>query len=196
MNACIKALFSTLLLITLSACASRLDYESPSAVDLNGVWLLDSSASQEVVFSAARSSRGSRGEKGKGKPGGGKRGGERGSKPGGDDDRLASGRGGRSIKKGDSAVAVEMKIEHVSDSMGILYQSGNYRDIDWGVVEKRGAKITAGWDDESLVVKTQRQRGTVIETYTLSADNSSLSVLFEVDGGEYIRVYRRQKDEQ
>jgi len=109
---------------------------------------------------------------------------------------LASGRGDRSIKKGDSAVAVEMKIEHVSDSMGILYQSGNYRDIDWGVVEKRGAKITAGWDDESLVVKTQRQRGTVIETYTLSADNNSLSVLFEVDGGEYIRVYRRQKDEQ
>ena len=178
-------------LLVLSACATRLDYASPLDVDLSGTWLLDSSASQEVIFSSGASNKAGRGEKGKRKSDG-KRGGRR---PDGNGDRADSERASRGSKKADSTVATEMKIDHVSDSMGIMYQSGSYRDIDWGVVEKRGSTIIAGWQDGELIVKTKGQRGTITETYTLSANGNTLSVLFEVSGGEYVRVYQRQIDQ-
>jgi len=139
---------------------------------LVGTWLLNSSASQEVIFSSSASNKAGRGEKGKRKPDG-KRGGRRSD---GNGDRADSERASRGSKS-------------------IMYQSGSYRDIDWGVVEKRGSTITAGWQDGELIVKTKGQRDTITETYTLSANGNTLSVLFEVSGGEYVRVYQRQIDQ-
>lgn len=170
------------------ACAS-LDYESPSTVNLSGKWIIDSTLSQGVIFpSNNASTRGQKkGNKTGGPPPGGGRGGQ-GKRP--DTEENSSDGGGRGPQKPDAAIATEMTIEHSGNSMGVLYQSGNYRDVDWGVTEMRNRTVTAGWQDNSLVIKTKGRRETITETYQLAEKGEVLTVLFDVGGEQYTRVYR------
>ena len=177
-------------LCIMTACAT-LKYESPEQVDLSGSWVLDPDHSQEVVFASnnrANKPRGGGGE-GKGRRGGGGR-----EKQG--QDKRSSNEDGetaqRSKPKGkpEAAIATEMTIQQASDSMGIMYKSGYYRDIEWGKTEQRRQKTTAGWDDDSLVIKTEGGRRKITETYSFNEAGDRLIVLFEVDGNKYYRIYQ------
>lgn len=179
----VRNFIAVLFSVSLSACAS-LAYKSPESINLSGEWVLDPAVSQTVIFSRHkakhRAQRGSNGDRdGQGKPKG-----RRKASSNTDD-------GGAFQRKSDATVATHMTIEHVSDSMGVLYQSGYYRDIDWGVTEGLRGTVTAGWRDDSLVVKTKGPRRTVTEVYRLVENNTVLIIEFDVDGKTYKRVYRR-----
>ena len=185
----IKRLFLLVMLVSLVACAS-FDLESPSNVDLNGHWVLDSAVSHVVIFPLAHSAK--QGPKGDGRGDGPRGGGDRGGpgKRGGEGSNNENGR--QRFQKPESATATEMTIELVSDSMGVLYKSGNYRDVDWGVKEIRNRTISAGWKGDLLIIKTKGGTGTITETYQLSENSTVLTVQFTVDGNQYNRIYRRQ----
>lgn len=173
----------------LTACAT-LKYESPEEVDLSGSWVLDPAHSQEVVFSNnSRAKKPKGGGEGKGRRGGGGGTAKRG--PRDDDERSSNQDGERSKPKGkpEAAIATEMTIQQASDSMGIMYKSGHYRDVEWGKTEQRKQTTTAGWQEDSLVIKTEGGRSTMTETYSFNEAGDRLIVLFEVNGNKYYRIY-------
>jgi hypothetical protein len=185
-----RILFSILITIGLVGCATSLDYSSPTTVDLTGTWVLDQKLSQVVIFPVAKSNDKRARPKGGGREGKQKRGR---SKPGsetpnkGSDDRPKLNR--------DAALATEMKIEQSIDSMGVMYQNGNYREVNWGKTERRKLTITAGWKGEALAIKSKGGRITLSELYTLEKSLDVLTIKFEVDDNEYSRIYKRKNPE-
>lgn len=179
----------------LTSCATTLDYDSPTTVDLTGTWVLDSELSQVVIFPVTKAS-GKRARP----QGGGRDGKQRGgrSKPDGQErpDRSSENGGtDRPKPNRDAALATEMIIEQAVDSMGVMYQNGKYREVDWGEVERRAITITAGWADETLIIKSKDSRTTLSEFYTLNESRDVLTIKFDVADDEYVRIYNLKKPE-
>jgi len=91
--------------------------------------------------------------------------------------------------------AKSMVIEQNADSMGIRYDTGVYRDVSWGE-RKRGLwKVSAGWFEGNLVIRSNAADTKGRETYRLSRDGRTLAVLVETnsDGEKLIaeRVFER-----
>ena len=91
--------------------------------------------------------------------------------------------------------ATSMVIEQDSDSMGIRYDTGPYRDVSWGE-RKRGLwKVSAGWRDGDLVIRSKASDATGRETFQLSENGRTLVVWVEAssDGEKLIaqRVFER-----
>lgn len=192
-------------LLVLSACASRLALQPPESVNLSGTWVLNEELSQDVIVMPMRQSGGFPGGGG-GFPGGGQRpsgappggagGGGGGRPPGG-----GRGGGGSVIpQKSPAMTATEMTIEQDENSMGFAYPNEMYRDVDWGEKEVRGAEVTAGWDDETLVIKTKRGRFTFTETYLLEPEGKVLTqtVALKTPRGsqEFVRIFELQEGEK
>lgn len=194
MDNSMNRLLLLVMLNNLVACAT-FDLEPPSNVNLEGDWVLDSTLSQAVIFPPANIR--SHGQKG-GAKGGGPRGGggDRGGsgKRGSEESPPSNNQSDQSpIHKHESATATQMTIDFASDSMGVMYKAGNYREIEWGKTKIRNRTINAGWQDDLLVIKMKGRNGTITEIYQLSENSNVLTLQFIVDGNQYKRVYRRQK---
>jgi len=179
------------LYVSIGACATRLDYNSPKSEDLSGQWVLNAEQSQEIILRPAKhasvSSKGERrGERSRGgRPQGAKTSQTKGQKALVADLRIRP-------TKPDSMTATEMAIEQVQDSMGIRYASDKYRDVDWGKKEYRGVTTVAGWEGDTLQINTKGKRLSFSESYQLNKTGDVLSIFFKVSGEQYRRVYTKQ----
>ena len=91
--------------------------------------------------------------------------------------------------------AKSMVIEQDSDSMGIRYDTGVYRDVSWGE-RKRGLwEVSAGWFEGDLVILSGATDATGRETFRLSGNGQTLVVAVEANSdGEKLfaeRVFER-----
>lgn len=181
----------------LAACTT-LSYSSPDSIDLSGSWLVDESLSERVIMRVPRDAK-QRGDR-SGRRGDGRK---TGTRPEGGGMRRSEGGGAPSRYDIDDYTAAqvltpaaanssEMVIEHVPESMGIRYQSGKYRDIDWGKTTQGSRKMTAGWQGSNLIIETQGQRGAITEMYRLNDAGTTLTITYMIDGNTYVRVYHRQ----
>ena len=90
-----------------------------------------------------------------------------------------------------------MLIEQSSDSVGIEYDGGVYRDLSWGV-RKRGLwEVNAGWqEDGQLLVLSEAPDAKARETFGLDPTGTRLVVQIEIsaDGQalELVRTFTRQ----
>ncbi len=172
----------------ISACATRLDQVSPANTDLSGTWLLDKNASQTVGIPSIRSFGNASGMGGAGGAGG-MGGGER------EGNAVPTFSGGISLTP--AMKAVEMTIEQNHDSMGIAYPNEIYRDIDWGKKEFFRETVSAGWQEDLLIVKSTSDEMTLTETYQLNSSKNiiSLTLLIKNQRGtnEFVRVFNLQK---
>ena len=66
------------------------------------------------------------------------------------------------------------------------------RDSDWGKTEQGRRKMTAGWQGQHLIIETSGRRGAITETFSLNEARNVLTITYEVNGKEFVRVYRRQ----
>ena len=129
-------------------------------------------------------------------PGGG--GGGRGMPGGRGSGRGGAGNGGASGMPRMTPVMTdeEMTIEQNDDSMGVAYPDGRYRDVSWGKREKEGVKTEAGWDEETLVIRSEAEHMDVKESYVLGAsgDRSTLELIVKGPMGkrEFTRVFIRE----
>lgn len=180
---------STLLCVGLSACASKLEYQSPEQVNLSGDWVLNKELSQEVIL--PRPQRGSKRSKPKNGGDGRARGGKQSRNQG--SGNLANGR--QSLHKPDAMTSAEISIEQSIESMGVRYDNNNYRDIDWGKIEYRNTTTIAGWQDETLRINVNGARLSYSEIYQLDSTSEVLTVTFKVGGDEYLRIYNKKSAE-
>lgn len=187
-------LFPTALL----AACTTLNFSSPQSVDLSGTWVVDETLSQRVMMRPPRDEARGRGKRGGGRgpgmpPGNGAKPGGPSGGPGGSfdvDDYTAS-----QVLTPAAANSNTLVVEHVPESMGIRYQNGKYRDIDWGKTERGRLDMLAGWQDQHLIVKTKGRRGTITETFSLNASGDTLTIVYGVNDNEFTRVYRLQSDD-
>jgi len=158
----------------LTAC-SHLETASPLGVDLSGVWQLDPRRS-DVPPPPPR--------------------------PHESDDASIGGEGGPRFGGPAPLLpmvsATRMTIAQDRDSMGIDYPNQPYRDVKWGE-QKRGLYvIDAGWDRDRLIVQTKSQPMTVRETYSLSDNGNTLTLLIDLSakrGDHHLtRVFTRVTD--
>jgi len=152
----LRAALTTIAFAALTACG-HLETVSPSGVDLSGTWQLDARHSDAPP--PPPRPRESEDER---------RGGEGGPRFGGPAPLLPM------------VSANRMTIAQDRDSMGIDYPNQPYRDVKWGE-QKRGLYvIDAGWDHDRLIVETKSQPMTIRETYSLSDDGNTLTLLIDL----------------
>ena len=178
-----------LVCLYISACATVLDYDSPKTVNLSGTWVLVPDQSQEIILARPK----------------------RASKPsvanriGGDSDRSDRTGGARAQssrvprelaaqnrvrpEKPDAMTATKMTIDQSQDSMGVRYANGKYRDVDWGKTEYRGITTKAGWEKDTLQIITKSEKLNYSENYRLDQSGKLLTIVFEVAGDEFRRLY-------
>lgn len=184
----LKIIFSVCCLILIASCASRLNTVSPDSVDLSGVWLLDQAKSQTVILGGQFNNATSRAMAGTGMGSAGAVDSTSAPNP------IGFG-GGPQLTR--AMKATEMAIEQNHDSMGIDYPNEQYRDIDWGEKEFYRETVTAGWRDNTLIVKSVGRQMIVTETYQLNAtrDVLTLTLLIKDQRGknEFVRIFNLQK---
>ena len=196
----VSKLFSLLLLLTVSACASnpRLSYVSPTAINLSGDWVLNEPLSQTVVMFPAKRKPTSNGAQPAGRADNG-----RSSNPVVRPERRAPGLENEAspvVRKPAAMVASAMKIEQGADGMGIAYPKHTYRDVDWGSKETRDETIWSGWAaDNALVIQTNSDQQKFREAYRLDASGKTLTITFTVNSfkGEqdFVRVFQKKGSE-
>lgn len=91
--------------------------------------------------------------------------------------------------------AKSMVIEQDSDSMGISYDNGVYRDVSWGERRRGLWKVSAGWFEGDLVILSKASDATGRETFQLSENGQTLvvAVVANSDGEKLTaqRVFER-----
>jgi hypothetical protein len=113
--------------------------------------------------------------------------------------RLRSRGGMLAFVTGDFPVlrANEMRIEQSRDSMGIRYDGGDYRDVSWGIRERRLWEVRAGWHEGRLIILSTADDAQARETLTLSEDRQQLEVEVRIDSSgndvHVTRVFRRSE---
>ena len=103
---------------------------------------------------------------------------------------ILAGGGRRKIEKPLAMMATEMTIEMSDDSMGVRYENGKYRDVNWGEDDYRGVKTVAGWQGDILLIDIKGSKQKYSESYKLANGGEELLVSFKVDGEEYVRLYQ------
>ena len=90
--------------------------------------------------------------------------------------------------------AERMFIELNDDSMGLHYYPGVYRDVSWGERQRGLWEVRAGWLDGDLLIESKANDLFVVERFSLSGNQLSVTVAIEADGEtrEYVRVYGRR----
>jgi len=76
--------------------------------------------------------------------------------------------------------ATHMTIAQDHDSMGIDYPNQPYRDVKWGTQKRELYVVDAGWDHDMLIIETKSQPMTIRETYSLSPDRSTLTLVIDL----------------
>ena len=173
------SLMAVLLACVLTACTSTpLESDNPAGKNLTGEWLLNATASDVIP---ERHQFGGMPKR--------KR-------------RLSSGRRAMPLGSGLAFVAQDfqvlraerMVIELNDDSMGFHYYPGVYRDVSWGERQRGLWEVRAGWLDGDLLIESKANDLFVVERFSLSGNQLSVTVAIEADGEtrEYVRVYGRR----
>lgn len=179
-----------------SACATKLEYQSPTQINLSGEWILNKGLSQEVVLprpergaTRSRTTKSAGGERNSGR--------SRGEKPSRNDESgsLINQHKSRPSKP-DAMTSIEMTIDQSDDSMGVRYHNDNYRDVAWGKIKYRGVTTAAGWDEQTLRIITNGQRLSFSESYHLDSTLKVLTVTFNVAGKEFSRIYNKKSHQE
>ncbi|MCZ6642890.1 MAG: hypothetical protein O7F71_15035 [Gammaproteobacteria bacterium] len=93
-------------------------------------------------------------------------------------------------------LADRMVIEQNSDSMGIEYNRGGYRDVSWGKRTRELWEVYTGWEQGNLVIVSRGDNAQTRETMRLDDNGRLLVIDVEVDAdGEkvsVVRVFRRR----
>ena len=76
--------------------------------------------------------------------------------------------------------ATRMTIAQDRDSMGVDYPNQPYRDVKWGTQKRDLYVVDAGWDHDTLIIETKSQPMTIRETYSLSPDRSTLTLVIDL----------------
>lgn len=91
--------------------------------------------------------------------------------------------------------AREMRIEQSRDSMGIRYDTGDYRDVSWGSRRRGLWEVRAGWHEGALYILWDAVDAEAIEVFTLSDGGRRLDVRVHIESGgndiEVVRAFRR-----
>ncbi len=168
---------------TLGACSSapNLSTVNPQGVDLSGTWIVDFAASGSVADL--------------GDP----------RRPGVSQPGRMTRRDALRIAKGSDLEFItvdfqvlradKLDIELSRESMGIRYHPGVYRDISWGQRQRGLWEVTAGWEENELVIISEAGRLRVVETLSRTAPNElSIRVNIKVERGEQeiVRVFNRR----
>ena len=94
--------------------------------------------------------------------------------------------------------ATRMTIAQDRDSMGVDYPNQPYRDVKWGTQKRELYVVDAGWDHDMLIIETKSQPMTIRETYSLSPDRSTLTLVIDLSskrGDRHLtRVFTRAPD--
>lgn len=173
-----------------AAACSSLSPQPPSTFDLNGQWVLQPELSESPPVVAPETSQRRNSTS---RP---RRAGE--MQPSGGRQRQQSAGGMHTAPPADLFDVMHaewMAIEQNADSMGIDYEPGNYRDVNWGKSERSGFEIEVGWKEDTLIITSKRDRMKVRESYTLTESGDRLIVEIEVGahrrGFVITRVYDR-----
>ena len=88
-----------------------------------------------------------------------------------------------------------MIIEQDSQSMGIRYASGAYRDVSWGERQRGLWEVNAGWTEEGLVIVSKADDARATETLRLRKGGRQLAITIEIksagDALSAVRVFDR-----
>ncbi len=88
-----------------------------------------------------------------------------------------------------------MTIEQNSDSMGMRFEQGRYRDVSWGTRERGLWKINAGWNEGQLYIISEASDASAKEILRVEDGNERLIVNIDLEAdGDSIsirRVFRR-----
>jgi hypothetical protein len=87
--------------------------------------------------------------------------------------------------------ARRMQIEQDSQSMGLSYDGGTWRDVSWGT-RKRGLwEVQSGWQEDRLVILSKAEDADARETFSLDPGGRILTVTVAVrSGGDSLFVTR------
>ena len=175
--------FGTLCVVCLAACTTiQLDERPSQSIDLSGEWILDSVASQNPDLVAE------------------------GVKQEWIDRRPRNRRDMRRMFEGSSLAfishdfhvlnAEKLYIEQGTDSLGIQYYPGVYRDVSWGERDRGLWAVEAGWQALEMVIVSDAPEMRVIERFDLVAPQTlRVIVTISADGEEreITRVFDRQE---
>jgi hypothetical protein len=168
-----RAALTSIAFAVLSAC-SHLETVSPAGVDLSGTWLLDQRHSDTPPppprpHESDESHAGTNGE--------------------------APPRFHGPAPLLPMIAATRMTITQDRNSMGVDYPNQPYRDVKWGEQKRSLYVVDAGWDKDRLIIETKSQPMTARETYSLSDDRNTLTLLIDLTdrhGDRHItRVFTR-----
>jgi hypothetical protein len=156
----LRAVLTSLAIAALAGC-SHLAAVSPAGVDLSGSWQLDRSRSDAPPPPPRphddEESHGSMGGSPEGPP------------------RF---HGPAPLMP--MVAATRMTIVQDRDSMGIDYPNQQYRDVKWGEQKRSLYVVDAGWDHDRLIIETKSQPMTIRETYSLSPDRDTLTLVIDL----------------
>lgn len=79
--------------------------------------------------------------------------------------------------------ATAMSIEQSADSMGIRYDTGDYRDVSWGTRQRGLWEVRAGWNEGDLLILSEASDAQASETLTLTNEGRRLEVAIAVKAG-------------
>jgi hypothetical protein len=84
-----------------------------------------------------------------------------------------------------------MTIEQDRDSMGLSFDSGEYRDVSWGFRRRGLWEVQAGWLDQQLVILSKARDANARETFQSGAGGQRLTIRVEIrSGGESLVLTR------
>lgn len=172
-------LMGALLAGVLTACTSTpLESVNPAGKNLSGEWLLNTTASDML----------SEGDEFGGMP-------KRKRRLSGSRRIMPFGSGLAFVAQDFQVLRAErLVIELNHDSMGVHYYPGVYRDVSWGERQRGLWEVRAGWLEGDLFIESKANDLFVVERFSLSRNELSVTVAVEADGdtSEYVRVYSRR----
>jgi len=79
--------------------------------------------------------------------------------------------------------ARRLHIEQNRDSMGVVFDDAEYRDVSWGVRQRGLWEVEAGWHEGALVIVSDAKDGEARETIRISPDRQVLTIEIELNAG-------------
>ena len=158
----------------------QLTSKPSTAVALSGVWLVDTTASDDIASAMSPDER----LLGKSR-----------SSTRAEIDRIRRGSGLAIVADGFQVLeASRMEIEVGDDSMGVQHRPGVYRDVSWGIKDRGIWQVQAGWEEDVLVIVSKTNGIQVWERYQLLGNNRLMVMVdIQADGNKrsILRAFKR-----
>lgn len=89
-------------------------------------------------------------------------------------------------------VARRMHIEQNRDSMGVRYDTGDYRDVSWGERTRGLWEVNAGWEEGQLLILSKARDARAEETIVLLEGGRRLAVRVAIQADDSDLTVDRQ----